>query len=115
MTVARLSQNLIGFNSGFSIGDEFMPTYIVNSAILRPAQDPKACAVGAPEKFMQAGIKDVKLRSCYCCSEYGNVVFVVEGSSRDSVLRAFDRINVPVASIMEAEEIKQSKMNPITS
>jgi hypothetical protein len=83
-----------------------MPTYIVNSAILRPAQDPKACAIGAPEKFTQAGIRDVKLRSCYCCSEYGNVVFVVEGEDRDGVLRAFDRINVPVASIMEAEEIK---------
>ncbi len=83
-----------------------MPTFIANSAILRPAQDPKACAVGAPNMLMQAGIRNLKLRSCYCCSEYGSVVFVVEGESRDSVLEAFNRINVPIASILEAEEVK---------
>ena len=84
-----------------------MPTFILNSAILRPTQDPKACAVGAPKMLMQAGIRNVKLRSCYCCSDYGSVVFVVDGESRDSVLEAFYRINVPIASILEAEEIKQ--------
>jgi hypothetical protein len=89
-----------------------MPTFIVNTAILRPQQDLKACATGAPQMFMNAGIKNVKLRSCYCCSEYGNVVFVVDGESRDSVLDAFRRINVPIASIMEAEEIKQVAATP---
>jgi hypothetical protein len=83
-----------------------MPIFIVNSAILRPVQDPKSCAMGAPKMLIQAGIKNVKLRSCYCCSEYGSVVFVVEGESRDSVLEAFRKINVPIASILEAEEIK---------
>jgi hypothetical protein len=92
-----------------------MATFIVSSAILRPAQDPKACAVGAPKMLVQAGIKNVMLRSCYCCSEYGNAVFVVEGDNRDSVLEAFRRINVPVASILAAEEIKQSVANPITA
>jgi hypothetical protein len=55
---------------------------------------------------MSAGIKNVKLRSCYCCSEYGNVVFVLDGESRESVLDAFRKINVPVALIMAAEEVK---------
>ena len=92
-----------------------MPTFIVSSAILRPTQDPKACAVGAPKMLMQAGIRNIKLRSCYCCSDYGNVVFVVDGENRDSVLEAFNRINVPVASILEAEEIKPTVANPITA
>lgn len=83
-----------------------MPTFIVSSAILRPIQDPKACAVGAPKMLMQAGIRNIKLRSCYCCSDYGNVVFVVDGENRGGVLDAFNRINMPVASILEAEEIK---------
>jgi hypothetical protein len=83
-----------------------LPTFIVNTAILRPAQDPNACARGAPKMLMNAGIKDVYLRSCYCCSEYGSVVFVLDGPSRDNVLDAFRKINVPVASILEAEEIK---------
>ena len=85
-----------------------MPTFIVNSAILRPAQDPKTCAIGAPRMLIKAGIRNVTLRSCYCCSEYGNVVFVVEGENREIVLDTFRRINVPVASILEVEEIKQS-------
>jgi hypothetical protein len=92
-----------------------MPTFIVSSAILRPAQDPKTCAVGAPKMLMQAGIRNVTLRSCYCCSEYGNVVFVVEGENRDTVLDAFRRINVPIASILEAEEIKQTVPRSITA
>jgi hypothetical protein len=92
-----------------------MPTFIVSSAILRPAKDPKACAVGAPQMLMQAGVKNVKVRSCYCCSEYGNVVLVVEGGSRDNVLEAFNRINMPIASIMEAEEIKHAAAKPATA
>ena len=92
-----------------------MPTFIVSSAILRPAQDPKACAVGAPKMLVQAGIRNVTLRSCYCCSEYGNVVFVVESENRDIVLEAFRRINVPIASILEAEEIKQTVAKPISA
>ena len=83
-----------------------MPTYIVNTAILRPAQDPKACAIGAPKMLTRAGMKNIKLRSCYCCAEHGSVVFVLEGENRDSVLEAFNRVNIPVASILEVEEIK---------
>ncbi len=78
--------------------------------------DPKACAVGAPKTLMQAGIRDVCLRSCYCCSVEGRVVFVVEGGSSESVLEAFNRINVPVASIVEAEEVAVQKATaPVSS
>ncbi len=90
-----------------------MPTYIVNTAILRPAQDPKACAIGTPKMLMRAGVKDVKLRSCYCCGANGSVVFVLDAASSDSVLEAFRQINVPIASIMEAEEIKAAVSQPI--
>ena len=86
-----------------------MPTFIINTAILRPAQEPTACARGAPKMLMQAEIKDITLRSCYCCSEYGSVIFVLDGPSRDRVLDSFRKINVPIASIMEAEEITPAK------
>ena len=92
-----------------------MPTFIVSSAILRPSQDPKACAIGAPKMFMQAGFKNIKLRSCYCCSDYGSVIFVVDGNSRDTVLEAFNQINVPVASILETEEITQTAENSVSA
>lgn len=83
-----------------------MPTFIVSTAILSPSQEPQTCAIGAPKKLMDAGIRNVTLRSCYCCSEYESVVFVVDGANRESALKAFRQINVPVASILEAEEIK---------
>ncbi|MBT0159155.1 hypothetical protein G4O51_04140 [Candidatus Bathyarchaeota archaeon A05DMB-2] len=35
----------------------------------------------------------------------GRVIFIVEGESRDTVLEAFLKINVSVASITEAEEV----------
>jgi hypothetical protein len=87
--------------------ESYMATFIVNSAILRPAHDPQACAVGAPKMLMRAGISDVTVRSCYCCSEYGSAIFVVEGASRDGVLQAFNQVNIPVASILEVEEVPQ--------
>ena len=107
VVVGCLSQHFISADEGhFSIGSDSVPTYIVSSAILRPAQEPEACAIGAPKMLTVAGIKDIKLRACYCCSEYGSVVFVVDGASQDSVLEAFNKINVPIASIMKAEEVK---------
>lgn len=82
-----------------------MKKFIVNSAILPPKIDPKACAMNAPKMLKNAGITDAKIESCYCCGSEGRVVFVVEGESRETVLGALDRINVPVASIMETDEI----------
>jgi hypothetical protein len=82
-----------------------MKTFVVNSAILSPSMDAKACAVGAPKMLMDAGVKNAKVKSCYCCGSEGRVVFIIEGESRDAVLEAFLKINVPVASIMEAEEV----------
>ncbi len=84
-----------------------MPTFIVNSAILRPNTDPKACAANTKKIFSQAGTKDVKLQSCYCCSDQGRVVFIMQGPSQDATLEAFRRINVPIESIMEVEDMSQ--------
>ncbi len=92
-----------------------MPTFIVSTAILRPINEPRACAIGAPKMLMNAGVRYLQIRSCYCCSDFGSVVFVVDSDSRGDILDAFNRINVPIASIMEAEEIKQVAMAPSTA
>jgi hypothetical protein len=85
----------------------FMPTFIVNSAILRPNTDPKACAVNTQKIFSQSGTKNVKMQSCYCCSEQGRTVFIMQGPNQDATLEAFKRVNVPVESIMEVEDMSQ--------
>jgi hypothetical protein len=83
-----------------------MNKFIVNTAILTPKMDPKTCAANAPHMLQNAGIKDVKLVSCYCCSAEGRDIFVAEGPNKDVVLAALDKINVPVASILETEMVK---------
>jgi hypothetical protein len=83
-----------------------MKKFIVNTAILPSNLDPMACAVGAPKMLMNAGVKDVKIRSCYCCGPEGRSVFVMEAETKEALLEALNKINVPVASVMEAEEVK---------
>lgn len=83
-----------------------MKKFIVNSAILPGNMDPMACAVSAPKMLMNAGVKNAKIESCYCCGSEGRVVFVAEAESREALLDALNKINLPVASIMEAEEVK---------
>ncbi len=83
-----------------------MTKFIVYSAILPRETSPMACAVGAPKMLMNAGVKDAKIDSCYCCGTERRVIFVAEGESKEAVLNALNKINVPVASIMETEEVK---------
>jgi nitrate reductase NapAB chaperone NapD len=83
--------------------------FLVNSAILPAGMDPMACAVGTPKMLEKAGIKNVKVKSCYCCGPEGKVVFVAEAESKESLMNALTKINLPVASIMEAEEITPKK------
>jgi hypothetical protein len=83
-----------------------MKKFIVNSAILPSNVDPKACAMDAPKMLINAGVKNAKIMSCYCCGPEGRVVFVAEAEDREALLTALNRINVPVASIMETEEVK---------
>jgi len=83
-----------------------MKKFIINTAILPPKMEPKACAANAPKMLANAGVKDTKIVSCYCCGTEGRVVFVAEAESKEAALDALNRINVPVASIIETEEIK---------
>lgn len=86
----------------------FMKKFIVNSAILTGMMDPVACAMGTPKMLEKAGIKNVKIHSCYCCGPEGTVVFVASAEGREALLEALNKINLPVASIMEVEEVKPS-------
>ncbi len=84
-----------------------MPEYIVNSAILR--KDPKVCAEGAAKMLTSGKIHGVEVKSCYSHGADGRITFIIEAADRDSVLETMEKIDIPVASIMEAEEIKHKK------
>ena len=90
-------------------GSDFMPKYMVNSAILRSGKNPKACAEGAAKMLAAGKVKNVEMKSCYCCGPEGRVAFVIEAPSRDEVLEALAKLDIPVASIMETEELAMKK------
>ena len=82
-----------------------MARFLVNSAILRSGKDPRTCAEGAAKNLARGKVNDVEVKSCYCCSPEGRVAFIVEAASRDAVLETLEKIDVPVASILEVEEV----------
>lgn len=85
----------------------FLPRYLVNSAILQSGKNPKTCAEGAAKMLARGKIKAIEAISCYCCTNEARVAFVIEAPSQDAVLETLqEQLNIPVASIMEAEEVK---------
>jgi hypothetical protein len=84
-----------------------LPRYLINSAILRSGKDPKTCAEGAVKNLAQKPVKGIELKSCYCCANENRVAFILEGPSQDAVLETVqEQLDIPVASIMEAQEVK---------
>ncbi len=87
------------------VGVDFLPRFIVDSAILRSGKDPKTCAEGAAKMLTGGRIKGIEAKSCYCCGSEGRVAFVIDAPSKDALLETFEKIDLPIASIMEAEEV----------
>ena len=83
-----------------------LPTYMVNSAILKSGKDPRACAQGAAKMLAKGKIKDIELKACYCCETENRVAFLIDGPSEDAILHVVqEQLDIPVSSIMEAEEV----------
>ena len=84
----------------------FLPRYLVNSAILQSGQNPKACAEGAAKNLARGKFKGIEAKACYCCRGENRVAFLIEGPSQDAVLATVqEQLNIPVASIWETEEV----------
>jgi len=82
-----------------------MPSYIVNSAILRSGKDPKTCATGSAKMLTNGKIKDINVKSCYCCTDENRVAFLIEAPSEEVLLEALEKIDLPVAAISEVQEM----------
>jgi hypothetical protein len=79
---------------------------MVNSAILKSGKDPRACAQGAAKMLAKGKIKGIEMKACYCCETENRVAFLIEGPSEDAILHVVqEQLDVPVASIMEAEQV----------
>lgn len=83
-----------------------MPRYLLSSHILRSGTDPRACAEGAAKMLARGKIKDIQAIACYCCNDEKRVSFVIEGPDQHTVLETVQQqLDIPVASIMEVEEV----------
>jgi len=84
-----------------------MAKFVVYSGIPRGQMDVMTCARGIPEVLKEAGIKEVKIRRCYCCvpPEMRKVVMEFEAPSKESLSKALAKIEFPVESIMEVSEV----------
>lgn len=105
MTALKLQQEALSNPVLVVFGSDVLPRYLVNSAILRSGKDPRACAEGAARMLSTGKFKNVEAKSCYCCGPEGRVAFIIEGPNQEAVQEALDQINIPVASIQEAEEV----------
>jgi hypothetical protein len=84
----------------------FLPRYLVNSAILQSGKNPKACAEGAAKMLAPGRIKGIEAKACYCCTGENRVAFIIEGPSQDAVLETMqEHLNIPIESIWETEEV----------
>ncbi|MCW3984774.1 MAG: hypothetical protein NWE96_12430 [Candidatus Bathyarchaeota archaeon] len=85
---------------------DFLPRYLVNSAILSPSKDAKSCAEGAAKMLARGKIKGIEAKSCYCCTNENRAAFIIEGPSQEAILETMqEQLNIPVASISEIQEV----------
>ena len=58
------------------------------------------------------GAKDIKFRTCYCCSAEGKVVCEFDAPNKESLSEALRKIDFPVESIMETTKLIPEKVMP---
>ena len=73
---------------------------------MKSGKDPKACAEGAAKMLARGKIKGIEAKACYCCATENRVAFLIDGPSKDAVLQVMQQLDIPVASIIEAEQVR---------
>lgn len=90
-----------------------MAKFVVYTKIrAQPAEkremDVMACMEGTAWSLKKAGIKDVKLIKCFCCTppEAKEFMMELEAPNKESLSKALEKIDIPVKSITEVTEVK---------
>ncbi len=89
-----------------------MKKFVVNSTIPPGRMDPVAWIMGTSKMLRATGAKDIKFRTCYCCSAEGKVVCEFEASSKESLSEGLRKIDFPVESIMETIKVTPEEAMP---
>lgn len=91
-----------------------MKRFIVNSKVPQIQLNRLTCIVGTTNIFERNGIKDVYLKTCYCCSPESNAdvekaLIEFEAPSKEVLEAALQKIAFPVDSIVEVTKVEVGK------
>ena len=91
-----------------------MKRFIVNTKVQQSQLNTITCAIGTTKVFEKAGIKDVSLKTCYCCDPESNAdvkksLIEFEAPSKEVLEEALKKINFPVKSIDEVTKTEPAK------
>ena len=102
------------FGSGLSQETRTMKRFIVNSTVNQIQLNRLTCIVGTTNVFERTGIKDVYLKTCYCCSPELNAgvekaLIEFEAPSKEALELALQKIDFPFVSIVEVTKVEVGK------
>ena len=91
-----------------------MKRFIVNSTVNQIQLNRLTCIVGTTNVFERTGIKDVYLKTCYCCSPESNAgvekaLIEFEAPSKEALELALQKIDFPFVSIVEVTRVEVGK------
>ena len=91
-----------------------MKRFMVNSKLPQIQLNRLTCSMGTSDVFERTGIKDVQLKTCYCCSPELNAdvqkaLIEFEAPSREALEAALKKIAFPVDSIEEVTKVESGK------
>ena len=86
-----------------------MKQFVVYSGIPRKELDVVACIGGIPRALKKAGIENVHLTNCSCCSppESKKVIMEFQAPDQESLSAALKKVDFPVESIHEVTTMKR--------
>jgi hypothetical protein len=91
-----------------------MRRFIVNSTVPQSQLNRLTCIIGTTNVFERSGIKDIYLKTCYCCSPESNAdvekaLIEFEAPSKEALKEALQKINFPADSIVEVTKVTVGK------
>jgi hypothetical protein len=91
-----------------------MKRFIVNSTVPQIQLNRLTCIIGTTNVFERTGIRDVYLKTCYCCSPESNAdvekaLIEFEAPSKKALEEALKKIDFPADSIVEVTKVKVGK------
>ncbi len=92
-----------------------MKRFIVNSKVPQIQLNRLTCVVGTTNVFERAGIRDVYLKTCYCCSPESNAdvekaLIEFEAPSKEALIDALQKVNFPSDTIVEVTKVEVGKI-----